>query len=57
MSAAMVMPLGPDDPKWVRKARVAELHDLWLKAGCNNHVFLLLLDHRHTTQTVETASQ
>ena len=52
-----VMPLGPDDPKWARKARVAELHDLWLKSGCNTTMFLLLLDYRHDTRPVEVTTQ
>lgn len=43
---ATVMPLCPDDPKWARKARVAELHDLWLKSGCSVRVMQLLLDER-----------
>lgn len=54
---SVTMPLGPDDPKWARKARVAELHDLWLKSGCNHHVFLLLLNHRHTTHPAETTTR
>jgi hypothetical protein len=47
MSVPMVLPLHPDDEPHVRKARVAELHDLWLRAGCSQRVMILLLDHRH----------
>lgn len=45
-----VLPLGRDDPQWARKARVAELHDLWLAAGCSVPVMNLLLTHRHTRE-------
>lgn len=42
-----VLPLCRDDPKPVRKQRVAELHDLYLRSGCNAQVMWLLLKQRH----------
>jgi len=44
-----VLPLGRDDPEWVRKRRVAELHDLYARAGFNPRVFYLLLTQRYET--------
>lgn len=42
-----VLPLGPDDPQFSRKARIAELHDLWLKSGQSIPVMQLLLNERY----------
>lgn len=50
----MILPLSPCDPKPVRKARVAELHDLWLASGCNANVMLLLLNYRQQTVRCDT---
>lgn len=52
-SRMMVLPLHPDDPTPYRKARVAELHDLWLRSGCRDSVMLMLLDWRHGKYAVE----
>lgn len=49
----VVLPLHPEDPRPHRKARVAELHDLWLRAGCRDSVMLMLLDYRHGKYTTE----
>lgn len=43
----IVLPLRPDDLQATRKARVAELHDLWLRSGCSTPVMNLLLKYRH----------
>jgi len=42
-----VMPLGPDDPEWERKRRVAELHDLLVLSGFSWQVFYLHLRQRY----------
>jgi hypothetical protein len=42
-----VMPLDTHDSIRARKARVAELHDLWCKANFNPSVMLLLLKQRY----------
>lgn len=52
----MVMPLHPDDPPAVRKARVAELHALWCASGFSVRVMTLLLDQRRAPAAAEVAS-
>lgn len=42
----MAVPLTPDTPVAERKARVAELSDLWYKSGFSISVMVCLLDER-----------
>jgi hypothetical protein len=44
-----VLPLDPDDPSWVRKGRVAELRELWLRCGCHAPLMYFLLKRRYRT--------
>jgi hypothetical protein len=42
----MIVPLTPITPQADRKARVAELSDLWYKSGFSLTVMTLLVDER-----------
>lgn len=48
-----VLPLCRDDPVWARKARVAELSDLWYRSGFSVPVMTMLLDQRRDAHEQE----